>query len=217
MKQGSPSPSRAEALDTSPPKGGEEGREPAVETTLPRPLQGERWSAKQIGEGEPKKRPIRRNAGATKKARALRQAGNQAEALLWLELKAKKLGGYHFVRQQPIGPYFADFACRAERLVVEIDGSQHANSKSDRRRDEFMRSQGFSVLRFWNTDVLKQRTAVCETILAALNGRLNDDVSAYDLRFTLARSRYEGPLICNQGVPGNTDPRSKSCQRNPSP
>lgn len=103
-----------------------------------------------------------------------------------MELKAKRLGGYHFTRQLPIGPYFADFACRAKRLVVEIDGSQHADSAYDRRRDEFMRSQGWSTLRFWNHDVLKQRTAVCETILVALDGRLSENVDAGDLRFVFA-------------------------------
>lgn len=184
-----PSPSRAKALDTSPPEGGEEGRELTREGSLPLPLQGERWSAKQTGEGATKKRPQRRKASATDRARSLRQGGNQAEALLWLELKAKRLGGYHFVRQQPIGPYFADFACRTKRLVVEIDGSHHADSAYDRWRDEFMRSQGYSILRFWNVDVLKERTSVCETILAALEGQLAEDTVAPDLRFVYAKPR----------------------------
>jgi hypothetical protein len=54
--------------------------------------------------------------------------------LLWLELKGRKLGGYHFTHQLPIGPYFADFACRSRKLVVEVDGSQHADSACNRRR-----------------------------------------------------------------------------------
>lgn len=109
-----------------------------------------------------------------------------AEACLWDELKAKKLGGHKFVRQMPIGPYFADFACRVSRLIVEIDGSQHADSAYDRKRDEFMRSAGYSVLRLWNTDVLKEIDAVCAAILAALEGRLNEDIVASDMRFALA-------------------------------
>jgi very-short-patch-repair endonuclease len=180
-----PSPSRLR-LDTSPPEGVEEGSELAPAGTLPRPLEGERWSAKQTGEGEPTK-PERRRPGATDRARSLRQAGNKAEALLWLELKAKRLGGHHFSRQLPIGPYFADFACRSKKLVVEIDGSQHAENAYDRRRDEFMRLQGYSVLRFWNTDILKHRTSVCETILAALDGRLAENITAFDLRFVFAQ------------------------------
>jgi very-short-patch-repair endonuclease len=109
--------------------------------------------------------------------------------LLWLELKAKRLGGHHFTRQQPIGPYFADFCCRKQKLVIEIDGSQHADSTYDRRRDEFMRAAGYSILRFWNHDVLKHRGSVCETILAALGGRLAYDVVATDLRFIFSLPR----------------------------
>ena len=109
-----------------------------------------------------------------------------AEACLWNELKAKKLGGHKFVRQMPIGPYYADFACRASRLIVEIDGNQHADSQYDRRRDEFMRNAGYSVLRMWNVDVLKEIDAVCAAILAALNGRLSEDTIASDMRFVFA-------------------------------
>ncbi|AZO25835.1 MULTISPECIES: endonuclease domain-containing protein [unclassified Mesorhizobium] len=125
----------------------------------------------------------RRKPGTTLRARKLRQTGNQAEALLWLELKGRKLGGYRFTRQFSIGPYFADFACRERWLVVEVDGHQHADSSYDRRRDDFMRAQGYSVLRLWNHDVLKHRASVCETILAALDGRLAEDIAVSDLRF----------------------------------
>ncbi|MER8445571.1 DUF559 domain-containing protein [Mesorhizobium sp. M1066] len=123
------------------------------------------------------------------RARALRHGDNQAEATLWNELKAKRLGGYKFVRQMPIGPYFADFSCRGEKLVVELDGTQHAESYYDRRRDEFMPGEGFSVLRFWNVDVLRNSRSVCETILAALEGRLHQDVTASDLRFVFAAKK----------------------------
>lgn len=127
----------------------------------------------------------RRKPGTTALARALRVAGNIAEACLWDELKDRKLGGYKFVRQYPIGPYFADFACRQARLVVEVDGSQHADAPRDRARDDFMRSRGYSVLRFWNIDVLKRTESVCDTILAALDGRLAENVTAPDLRFVI--------------------------------
>ncbi|RUW16895.1 DUF559 domain-containing protein [Mesorhizobium sp. M1E.F.Ca.ET.041.01.1.1] len=125
----------------------------------------------------------RRKPGTTLRARKLRQAGNQAEALLWLELKSRKLGGYRFTRQFSIGPYFADFACREKWLVVEVDGHQHADSSYDRRRDDFMRAQGYSILRLWSHDVLKHRASVCETVLAALDGRLAEDIAVSDLRF----------------------------------
>ena len=80
----------------------------------------------------------RRKKGTTTRARSLRNAGNQAEALLWEELKDRRLGGYKFVRQFPLGPYYADFLCREHKLVVELDGSQHAGRASDRLRDAHM-------------------------------------------------------------------------------
>jgi very-short-patch-repair endonuclease len=121
------------------------------------------------------------------RARALRHGDNMAEALLWNELKSRKLAGHKFVRQMPIGSYFADFA--SEKLIVELDGSQHAGSAYDRRRDEFMRQEGYSVIRFWSGDVLKDLAGVCETILAALEGRLGEDVVAADLRFVFAPAK----------------------------
>jgi very-short-patch-repair endonuclease len=111
-----------------------------------------------------------------------------AEAVLWNELKASKLGGYKFVRQMPIGPYFADFACRSVKLIIELDGSQHAESEYDRRRDAFMQAEGYSVLRFWSHDALKHVPSVCETILAAIEGALAEDVISADLRFTMAKA-----------------------------
>ncbi|MFD2058664.1 endonuclease domain-containing protein [Mesorhizobium calcicola] len=133
----------------------------------------------------------RRKTGTTQRARKLRQGDNQAEALLWLELKARKLGGYKFTRQFSIAPFFADFACREKWLVVEIDGHQHAGSSYDRRRDDFMRAQGYSILRLWSHDVLKHRTSVCETILAALDGKLAENVAASDLRFVFTPRPFD--------------------------
>lgn len=140
------------------------------------------------GVGDTPKSRSRRKSGTTDRARGLRQGGNEAEALLWLDLKRSKLGGFKFTRQLPIGPYFADFACRKKKLVVEVDGSQHAGSAHDRQRDAVFRRLGWSTLRVWNHDVLKHRTAVCDTILAALHGRLSEDVDAADLRFVFASS-----------------------------
>jgi very-short-patch-repair endonuclease len=137
------------------------------------------------GNDLPKSR-TRRKADTTERARALRWVDNSAEGALWNELKRRGLGGHHFTRQFPIGPYFADFCCRKAKLVIEIDGSQHADSNYDRRRDQYMRSAGYSTLRFWNHDVLKHRTFVCETILAALDGRLAENIVASDLRFVFS-------------------------------
>jgi very-short-patch-repair endonuclease len=118
----------------------------------------------------------------------MRHDGTKEEALLWLELKGKRLGGHYFVRQLPVGPYIADFACRKAHLIVEVDGGQHAENKHDQRRDAYLRSEGWLTLRFWNHDVLRQRAAVCETILAALDGRLAENVNAFDLRYVYAGS-----------------------------
>jgi very-short-patch-repair endonuclease len=111
---------------------------------------------------------------------------NEAEELLWSDLRARRLNGHKFVRQLPIGPYFADFACRAASLVVEVDGSQHAGRRSDRFRDETMARNGWSVLRFWHSDVLHDRESVLNTIVAALDGRLVKPMIAPDMRFVPA-------------------------------
>ena len=126
----------------------------------------------------------------TERARSLRKVDNDAENALWGELKGRRLVNAKFTRQLPIGPYFADFACRANRLVVELDGSQHIGSQYDRRRDKFMVEQGWSVLRFCNADALSDRDAVIDTIQAALERRL-DPVEAHDLRFVPAQNYKE--------------------------
>ena len=126
----------------------------------------------------------------TERARSLRKADNDAEKALWSELKGRQSNGAKFTRQFPIGPYFADFACRESRLVIELDGSQHIDSEYDRRRDNFMVEAGWSVLRFWNIDALIEREAVISTIMAALERRL-DPVEAPDLRFVTASTYQE--------------------------
>ncbi|PCK88900.1 hypothetical protein CPT32_01510 [Rhizobium sophoriradicis] len=125
----------------------------------------------------------------TARARSLRQSDNDAEGKLWNELRDRRLNGHKFVRQLPIGPYFADFACRELRLVVEIDGSQHAGDRRDAIRDIFMTDNGWSVARFWNVDVLRELSSVLDTILAICDGRLTERVEATDLRFF--------PAACN--------------------
>ncbi|MER8477233.1 endonuclease domain-containing protein [Mesorhizobium sp. M1163] len=127
----------------------------------------------------------------TKRARRLRQSDNDAETALWLELRDRRLNGHKFVRQLPIGSYFVDFACRDCQLVVEVDGSQHVGSQYDRIRDRFIVSDGWSILRFWNVDVLKEREAVLETVVAAIEGRLERHIETRDLRFVAAKGYGE--------------------------
>lgn len=123
------------------------------------------------------------NGRKTERARQLRQVENDAETWLWADLRGRRLNGFKFVRQLAIGPYFADFACREKMLVIEVDGSQHAGSEYDRKRNEFMRMNGWSVARFWNGEVMTEREAVLETIVAICEGRLIGRVSVADFTF----------------------------------
>ncbi len=88
----------------------------------------------------------------------------EAEKKLWSRLRNHQLEHQHFRRQYPIGPYVADFCCRLARLIVEVDGGQHADSAEDERRTAFLLGQGYRVLRFWNNDVLTNIEGVVETI-----------------------------------------------------
>ncbi|MBW8909268.1 MAG: endonuclease domain-containing protein [Mesorhizobium sp.] len=143
----------------------EEGEFPPLPT-------GERVAAQRPGEGESKD-PTKRKAGATARARELRTDETEAEYRLWGGLRGRHLNGYKFVRQVPLGPFFADFVCREKALIVEIDGSQHADSPTDAARSAWLNQNGYSVLRFWNHEVLAERRAVLDTILAVLEGQIH--------------------------------------------
>jgi very-short-patch-repair endonuclease len=123
------------------------------------------------------------NRPVTNRARFLRQSDNEAEWKFWLEVRSRRLNGLKFVRQEPIGPYFADFACREGRLVVELDGSQHAGDQRDERRNAFMNAEGWSVARFWSHDVLRNPNAVLETVLAICEARITNPVRSPDFNF----------------------------------
>ncbi len=90
-----------------------------------------------------------------------------AERHLWTAVRNRTLGP-KFRRQVPIGPFIVDFAAISERLIVEIDGGQHAESQTDPARDAYLKSQGFQVLRFWNHEVLANLEGVLTVIRAAL-------------------------------------------------
>ena len=129
----------------------------------------------------------RRKTNTTAFARQLRKGENLPESILWNHLKAKKLGGFKFVRQFPLGIYFVDFLCRSQKLVVEVDGSQHIDCEHDAKRDMFMSEQSYDIARFWSGDVLKNPEAVCETILAILEKRTVVKVVAADFKFIPAQ------------------------------
>lgn len=120
------------------------------------------------GGGTMSRRPIDTRIS---RARGLRRDTTNAERKLWPALKQLSLNGSHFRRQATIGPYFADFACHALRLVIEIDGGQHNESASDAARTRYLEAQGYRVLRFWNNDVLNTTDGVIETICAAIAER----------------------------------------------
>ena len=102
----------------------------------------------------------------TAKAKELRKNSTDAERALWRQLRAHRLVGYKFRRQQPIGRYIVDFACFEKHLIIELDGRQHAEQRSyDVERTAWLEAQGFQMLRFWNHEVLQNLEAVTETIL----------------------------------------------------
>ena len=121
----------------------------------PSPLAGEGW-----GEG-----------AVTPAAfvKHLRQHMTDSEIALWRHLRAHRLNGEKFRRQQPIGRYVVDFVHFGARLIVEADGGQHNRSAADERRDTWLRAQGFTVMRFWNNEIMQNLAGVLETIMAAVS------------------------------------------------
>jgi very-short-patch-repair endonuclease len=105
-------------------------------------------------------RPNRRNA------RKMRKAMTEAELKLWNELRAHRLMGLGFRRQLPIADYIIDFACPDKKLIVEVDGSQHGEqADADAIRDRRLEALGWTVIRFWNDDVLRDIDGVCQHIV----------------------------------------------------
>jgi len=105
---------------------------------------------------------------AASSAKRLRASMTDAERKLWFRIRNRQLLGFKFVRQHPVGPYIADFACREADLIVELDGSQHAESHQDEIRTRALNAHGYDVMRFWNTDVLTNLDGVLETLAERL-------------------------------------------------
>ena len=102
-------------------------------------------------------------------AKNLRKRSTDAERLLWHHLRGKQLEGYKFRRQEPIGSYIVDFVSFSKKIVIELDGGQHAlETERDFKRDSWLQRQGFKVLRFWSNEVLANTEGVIETILREL-------------------------------------------------
>src|SRR5512143_2663471 len=103
-------------------------------------------------------------------AKTLRSHQTEVEERLWYHLRAHRFMGLKFKRQKPMGRYIVDFVCVERRLVIELDGGQHAEQTVyDQQRDAWLRNQGYTVLRFWNNEVMQQLEGVLETIRSALS------------------------------------------------
>ena len=104
------------------------------------------------------------------RARALRKNLTDAEKLLWRHLRDRQLDGCKFRRQHPIGKFIVDFVCVEKKLVIEVDGGQHATKvEADLQRSEYLRKRGYSTLRFWNNEVLQKTESVLEAVLLSLS------------------------------------------------
>jgi very-short-patch-repair endonuclease len=101
----------------------------------------------------------------TPHAQILRRKSTDAERLLWRNLRDRQLYSEKVRRQHPIGPYIVDFVFLERKLIIEVDGGQHQIRRaSDEKRDKWLIREGYTVLRFWNNDVLNNAEGILETI-----------------------------------------------------
>lgn len=148
-------------LPGPPPQGGRERRVAAANpSSSPSPLAGEG--------GARRRQAVGGRGRALARAREMRKNPTEAERRLWSLLRAKRLAGWKWKRQQSLGRYIVDFVCLEARLIIEADGSQHIDSAYDATRDAWIKAQGFSILRFYNNDILADTDAVATAILSAL-------------------------------------------------
>jgi very-short-patch-repair endonuclease len=120
-------------------------------------------------------RPVRARMGHRARrvgfARKLRRDATEVELLLWQELRGRRLEGYRFRRQHPIGPYVLDFYCPTVRLCVEVDGSGHLDRREDDRRTAWLTTRGVRVIRFWDHEVSNNREQVLQAVVDAIEDR----------------------------------------------
>jgi very-short-patch-repair endonuclease len=105
------------------------------------------------------------------RARELRMNTTDAERRLWSLLRGRQLQGYKFRSQHNVGQFILDFACVEHKLAVEADGGQHNESNDDDRRTAWLEGQGWTVIRFWNNEILTNLEAVSDSILKELQAR----------------------------------------------
>ncbi len=156
-----PSPASL-ALGTLSPEGRGEPTESAA--GVPSPLRGEGGAQRRV-------RGSKVTKDGTAKARKLRRNQTEAEKRLWNLLRNRSVRGLKFLRQHSIGPFVVDFVCRELMLVIELDGSQHADdAEYDARRTAILNKHGYGVVRFWNTDAIQHLSSVEELVIAVASG-----------------------------------------------
>jgi very-short-patch-repair endonuclease len=111
----------------------------------------------------------------TNRARSLRSTSTSAEDRLWSYLRNRQLGGLKFVRQAPMGPYFADFLCRERKMIVEVDGGTHSSGVEiarDAARASYLEARGYRIFRVHNDEVAENVDGVLDTLLAFIEGKV---------------------------------------------
>ena len=135
---------------------------------LPSPRARSAWRGGVGGGGWMPQRTQRRVDHRVPRARLLRRDVTEAEKKLWQHLRQLPFKQHHFRRQATIGPYFADFASHQLKIVIELDGGQHADNAADEQRTSYLASVGYRVLRFWNNDVIENLSGVLSMIDTAV-------------------------------------------------
>lgn len=134
-------------------------------------------------------------------AKSLRSNQTDAEQKPWYHLRAHRFMGRKFKRQKPIGRYVVDFVCVEEKLIIELDGGQHAeNVEYDRVRDSWLRNEGYTVLRFWNNEMMNEMEGVLERIRLAL---IQDTLSPSPSDETTSHSTKHDKSVQVAGYPVN--------------
>ena len=132
------------------------------------------------------------------RARSLRRDSTNTERIIWNAVRAHRLNGASFRRQTPVGPFIVDFLCHDAKLIIEIDGGQHfepEHQRRDTRRDSYLASKGYRVIRFSNHDVMTNRQAVFESIAGELTASPSP---------TLPRKRGRGRQTASAATRGDS-------------
>lgn len=141
-----------------------EKEERAAGTNLPSPVAGEGGARSVTGEGARRST----NKKLQSFSRTMRKNPTETERTLWKLLRNRRFADHKFRRQVPVGRYIVDFICYEAKLIVELDGSQHAENTKDVVRDNWLKGQGFEMLRIWNNELTNSKDSVLEAIWNAV-------------------------------------------------